>query len=111
MNVQSEDIQQRLGFIDRTIYHAMRACHSDSSVPEELKDYVHQLGQRSSQAQRALKSRDVRGVRQSVDDLARISDQAQNKIHPADGMNYELKSAVILTHIELSALRYQLLDA
>ncbi len=108
MNVQSEDLQQRLGFIERTIGHAMRACHSDSNVPDELKDYVHQLDQRSCQARRALQSRDVRGVRQSVDDLARISDQAQNKIHPADGMNYEVKSAVILTHIELSALRYQL---
>lgn len=108
MNVQSEEIQQRLGFIDRTIFHAMRACHSDDSVPEELRDYVHQLGQTSTQAQRALQSHDERGIRESVDDLARISDQAQNTIHPADETNYELKSAVILTHIELSALRYQL---
>jgi len=108
MNVQPEDIQQRLGFIDRTIYHAMRACHSDDSVSAELKDYVRQLGLRSRQAQRALQERDERSVRQSVDDLASISYQAQNTIHPADDTNYEVKSAVILTHIELSALRYQL---
>ncbi len=108
MKVHSEEIQQRLGFIDRTIFHAVRACDSDTSVPEELRDCVNALGQRSSQAQQALRSRDERGVRESVDDLARISDQAQNRIHPSDGMNYELKSAVILTHIELSALRYRL---
>lgn len=108
MNVQTEEIQQRLGFIDRTIFHAMRACHLDGNVPEALRDYVQQLGQHSSQAQRALQSHDERGIRESVDDLARISDQAQNTIHPTDDMNYELKSAVILTHIELSALRYQL---
>jgi len=108
MKVQSDEIQQRLGFIDRTIFHAVRACRSDSSVPEELKDCVKQLRQRSCQAQRALRLHDELGIRQSVDDLARISNEAQNRIHPADGMNYELKSAVILTHIELSALRYQL---
>lgn len=108
MKVHSEEMQQRLGFIDRTIYHAMRACHSDSNVPKELKAFVQELGQRSSQAQRALKDRDERSIRESVDDLARISDKAQNAIRPADPTNYQVKSAVILTHIELSALRYQL---
>ncbi|HYD96506.1 MAG TPA: hypothetical protein VEC01_14345 [Noviherbaspirillum sp.] len=108
MNVQREEIQQRLGFIDRTIDHAVRACQSDDKVPEELKDYVDQLGQRSTQAQRALAREDERGVRESVDDLARISYQAQRRIHPADDMNYDVKSAVILAHIEVSALRHQL---
>ncbi len=108
MNVQREEIQQRLGFIDRTIYHAIRACDTDGTIPDEIRDYVQQLGQRSSQAQIALASEDERSVRETVDDLARISYQAQRHIHPSDGMNYELKSAVILTHIELSALRYQL---
>ena len=108
MNVQREEIQQRLGFIDRTIYHALRACDTDGNIPDEIRHYVQQLRQRSGQAQRALESEDDRGVRESVDDLARISYQAQRRIHPADDMNYELKSAVILTHIELSALRYQL---
>lgn len=108
MNVQREEIQQRLGFIDRTIYHAMRACSSDSNVSEELFNYVQQLGQRSSQAQQALHSEDANSIRQTVDDLARISYKAQKTIHPADDVNYDVKSAVILTHIELSALRTQL---
>src|SRR3954447_20093895 len=108
MKVQHEEIQQRLGFIDRTVVHAMRACHLDDSIPEKLKECVKQLGLRSTQAQRALESHDEHGVRQTVDALTRLSHRAQNHIHPADGMNYELKSAVILTHIELSALRYQL---
>jgi hypothetical protein len=108
MKVHTEEIQQRLVFIDRTIVHAVQACHSDNSVPEELRNCVTRLRQTSTQAQLALRSCDEHGVRQSVDDLARISDEAQNRIHPWDGMNYELKSAVILTHIELSALQYQL---
>lgn len=108
MKAQREDIRQRLVFIDRTIVHAARACHSDASVPAELKECVRRMGQRSSQAQQALRSFDEQGMRETVDDLARISDEAQNRLHPADGMNYELKSAVILTHIELSALQYEL---
>lgn len=107
MKEQSNEIQQRLVFIDRTIDHALRASSRDD-VPEDMRDYVNQLGESSSQAQQALRVCDAGGVRQSVDELARISEQAQTRIHPADGMNYELKSAVILTHIELSALRYQL---
>jgi hypothetical protein len=108
MTAPREEIRQRLVFIDRTIFHAVRACGSDASVPSELKDCVKRMCQRSTQAQQAWRSFDERGMRETVDDLARISDEAQTRLHPCDGMNYELKSAVILTHIELSALQYQL---
>lgn len=108
MTVQNEEIRQRLHFIDRTIFHAMRACHSDTSISGELKDYVQQLGWQSSQAQRALLSRDENSIRKSVADLAHISQCAQSTIRPADSMNYDVKSAVILAHLELSALRHQL---
>lgn len=108
MKVQNEEIQQRLSFIDRTIDHAARACDADSGVPTELKHYVDELGERSTEAQQALQSCDAGRIRASVEDLARISEHAQSKLRPADGTSYQLKSAVILTHIEVSALRYQL---
>lgn len=108
MKVHHTELQQRLGFIDRTIFHALRACRDDVSVPEELKEYVEQLGQHSTQAQQALRTYDEDEIRQSVDHLARISFEAQGRIHPSDGMNFDLRSAVILAHIELSALRRQL---
>lgn len=107
MKVQRAELQQRLGFIDRTIFHALRACREDN-VPDQLKGYVEQLGRRSSQVQKALRARHDRDIREHVDELARVSYQAQSAIHPADGMNYDLRSAVILTYIELSALRTQL---
>lgn len=108
MKVHNEEIQQRLGFIDRTIFHAVRACHSDGSVPDDMREYVQQLGEHSSRAQEAVCASDARGIRQSVDELACTSFEAQNRLHEEDGVNFELKSAVILTHIELSALRHQL---
>jgi hypothetical protein len=108
MKVHSEDIQQKLSFIDRTIDHAVQACQRNAQVPHELRHYVDELGLQSSLAQQALRSHDVGRIRETVEDMARLTDHAQSAIHPSDGMDYDLKSAVILTHIEVSALRYQL---
>jgi len=108
MQLHSEEIRERLHFIDRTIFNAVRACEADRTVPDDLRTYISELGEHSSHAQHALRWRDEGRVRQSVADLARISDEAQTRIHPTDGVNYDLKSAVILTHIEVSALRLQL---
>jgi hypothetical protein len=108
MKLQSEEMRQRLGFIDRTIIHAVRACTENASVPEEMRLWVNQMEKRCCQAWRALQASDEHRVRENMDDLARLSYHAQNAIHLTDGMAYELKSAVILAHIELSALRYQL---
>jgi hypothetical protein len=108
MNMQSTEVQQRLIFIDRTICHAARACYFDTSVSKELRDFVYQLGVQSTQVRQALHSDDVAGVRQSVENLAQLSDRAQNAIHPADDVNYDVKSAVILAYIEVSALKFQL---
>jgi ABC-type Mn2+/Zn2+ transport system ATPase subunit len=106
MSAQSNEVQQRLNFIDRTICHAAQACHLDTNVPAELKDFVHQLGLQANQAMQALNSQDETTVRQSVDALTRLSHQAKSAI--GQDVNYDVKCAVILTHIELSALRYRL---
>ena len=108
MNIESDEVRQRLSFIDRTIRHAASACNDDRSVSPELKHYVQQLGVRAQQAGQALRSDDEHRMRRSIDDLARVSERAQNAIHPAQHVNYDVKSAVILTHIEVSALRLQL---
>lgn len=108
MNVPLAELQQRLGFIDRTIVHARRACRSDDNIPQELRTCLERLGYSASQIRTALLDLDERQVRRHLDELVRVSDEAQECIRPADGMNYDLRSAVILAHIELSALRSQL---
>lgn len=108
MSEQPNEVQQRLNFIDRTICHAAQACNLDTSIPAELKDFVHQLGLQANQAIQALSSQDEKTVRNSVDALARISNEAKSAI--GQDVNYDLKCAVILTHIELSALKYRLID-
>jgi hypothetical protein len=106
MSVQPNEVHQRLNFIDRTICHAAQACHSDTSVPAELKDFVRQLGLQATQAMRALSLQDETTVRQYVNALARLSQQAKSAI--GHDVNYDVKCAVILTDIELSALRSRL---
>jgi hypothetical protein len=108
MNLRSIEIQQRLNFIDRTICHAAHACHCDKSVPKALKDFVHQLCLQATRVKRALSSDDATSIRESLEDLAQLSHHAQSTISPEDDVSYEVKSAVILTHLELSALKYQL---
>ncbi|TFW02368.1 hypothetical protein E4K72_13585 [Oxalobacteraceae bacterium OM1] len=108
MKACKDELQERLHFIDRTINHAVCACRDCASVPHELRQCVDQMEHRARQARRALQTRDVRGMRETVDALARLSHRAQGKIHFSDGMAYAVKSAVILAHIEVAALRWQL---
>jgi hypothetical protein len=107
MREQRNEVEQRLSFIDRTICHAAQACNLDTSIPPELKHYVHQLGQKANQAIQALSCQDETAVRKTVDALAHISNEAKSAI--GHDVNYDLKCAVILTHIELSALKYRLI--
>jgi hypothetical protein len=106
MSASPSEFQQRLNFIDRTICHAAQACHSDTNVPGELKEFVHQLGLHASHAMQALQCHDETAVRQLVDALTRLSFHAQKAIR--HDVNYDVKSAVILAHLELSALMHQL---
>jgi hypothetical protein len=104
MKVHVNEIQQRINFIHRTLNQALRASQSDSSVPSDLKNIIRQLGQKSSKAKQALQSEEEGHIRQSVDDLARLSEHAQKSLSHPDNINYGVKSALILAHIELSTL-------
>ncbi|NEX64289.1 hypothetical protein [Noviherbaspirillum galbum] len=108
MTAQREDIEERLRFIDRTIVHAARACQADGRVPSDLKHCVDELEHYASEAKQAWHALDVPRTRRTVENLARLSDHAQSAFREDDDMDHVLKSAVILTHIEVSALRYQL---
>jgi hypothetical protein len=104
MKVHVNEIRQRINFIHRTLKQALRACQSDSSVPSDLKNVVRQLDQESNKAKQALQSEQEGPIRQSVDALARLSEDAQKSLSHPDDINYSVKSALILAHIELSGL-------
>lgn len=104
MKVHVNEIRQRINFIHRTLNQALRACQSDSSIPSDLKNVVTKLDQQSNKAKQALQSEQEGPIRQSVDALARLSEDAQKSLSQPDDINYSVKSALILAHIELSGL-------
>jgi hypothetical protein len=106
MIAQSDDVQQRLSFIGRTISHAAQACRSDTTVSPELKDYIRQLGLQANEVIHAVNRRDASTARLNLSTLARLSYNAQRAT--GCNVNYDVKSAVILTHIEVNALMHQL---
>jgi len=107
MKSLAREIQQRFNFIDRTLTHAINACQMDASVPNELRDFIKKLDQKSGHAKQALDSKEIGRFRQSLDDLAQLSDHVQRSIPRPSNVNYEVKSAIILAHIEITALKYQ----
>jgi hypothetical protein len=107
MKTLARQIKQRFNFIDRTLTQAILACQSDASVPNELKNFIQQLDQRSSQVKEALQSNQLNLFRKSVNDLAQLSDHVQKSIPRPSNVNYEVKSAVIMAHIEITALKFQ----
>jgi hypothetical protein len=106
MNAQPDEVQQRLTFIGRTIRHAAEACHSDTTVPQELKDYIRQLSLQANEVIHALDRKDANIMRLNLSTLARLSYNAQRAT--GCNVNYDVKSAVILTHIEVNALMHRL---
>lgn len=104
MKVHVNEIRQRINFIHRTLHQAVRACLSDNNVPSDLKNVVLQLDQESSHTKQALQLEEEGRIRQSMNALARLSEHAQNLIAHLGNISYEVKSALILAHIELAAL-------
>lgn len=108
MKALARDIQQRFQFIDRTLTQAIQACQSDTNVPGELIDFIQQLDQQYGQAKRALHAKKISLLRQRVDDLAQLSDRVQRSIPRPNNLSDEVKSAVIMAHLEIAALKYQM---
>jgi hypothetical protein len=77
-------------------------------VPQELKDCVQQLDQQTGQAKQVMQSQDETRIRQSVDNLEQLSDRAERAVERADGVNDQVKSAILQAHSELSNLKHQL---
>ena len=107
MKARARDIQQRFNFIDRTLAHAIHACESDPNIPDELIEFIQLLDHQSGQARQALYSKKMSEIRQCVDDLAKLSERVQQSIPRPNTLSYDVKSAVILAHLEIETLKYQ----
>ena len=107
--MQANEVQQRVSQIQQTIQQASQACDSaGESVPSNIKSSIEQLGQRSDQATKTLKqSSDEASIRQCVDELEQLGDQAKTACESAANVDQKVKEAVMKAHQELSQLKHQ----
>ena len=106
--MQANEIQKRFSNIERSIAQASKACRSNADMPQEVKDCVQQLDRQTDKARQELQSQDETRIRQCVDQLEELSDRAEQTAESAEGVDDQVKSAIMQAHSELSNLKQQL---
>lgn len=107
--MQANEVRQRFTKIEETIHQATQACQRAGSVSTELKTSIQQLDERSGQAHEELKqTQDEDSIRQCVDELEQLGDQAKDACERAGDVDQDVKKAVLQAHQELSELKHQL---
>jgi DNA-binding ferritin-like protein len=107
--MQPNEIQQRFQHAQETIHRAAERCQTVDSLPMDLKNSIQQLDQKAMHATKLLQSQDENQIRQCVDDLEQLGDQAKDACESASAsIDSELRDAVMQAHRELSDLKHQL---
>jgi len=107
--MQRNEIRRRVDDVNEIIDRAARACQSDASVPQELKQRIQELDDKSGQAKQMLlnEQNDTR-IRDCIDDLEELGDRTKQACEQSGNVNQEVRRAVMQAHSELSSLKHQL---
>jgi len=106
--MQSSEIQQRFNSIEQAIGQAAQTCFNEASTPPQLKDCIQKLDRQSSMAREVIQSQDESRIRQCVDDMEMLGDEAKRVCKTDAHVTPRVKEAVIKVHDALSALKHQL---
>jgi hypothetical protein len=106
--MQMKEIQQRFSDVQRAVDHASKASRTQQILPQDLRECLQQLDQRTSGAQQVMQSQDENQIRQCIDELEQISDRAERSMQSAGPIDGELRNAIDEAHRELSSLKHQL---
>jgi hypothetical protein len=106
--LQHREIKKRFARIEREIEDADGSCQADSTLPQQLKDYVTQLKQHTSKVKSILESQDYSQVVRFVDDMEEIGERAEVAIRNNVGVDDNLRKSVVHAHVELSNLKKKL---
>ena len=105
--LQSNEIQKRFADIEQAINQASQVCSAESGVPNELRDCIDQLDQRSVTAKQVLQSQDAERIRHLVEGLEQLGDRAKQVCGGAN-VTPQVKNAVLRVHDGLSDLKHEL---
>lgn len=106
--MQANEIQQRFTSIQQAISMASQSCQSEPSAPAELRDFIQRLDRESGEAVSVMQSNDESRIRQCVEQLENLGDEAKRVCRTDTQMAPQLKEAVMRVHDELSDLKHQL---
>ncbi|HVL77593.1 MAG TPA: hypothetical protein VM406_16385 [Noviherbaspirillum sp.] len=106
--LRGNEIQQQYSQVEAAIHQAAQRCESTGSVPMDLKDSIQRLEQQTSQARDVILSQDENRIRQCIDDMEEIGDQAKAACENAGQLDPQLRDAVMQAHQQLSNLKHQL---
>lgn len=106
--LQANEIQQRFSRIEQAIGQAAQTCSTETNPPPQLKDCIQKLDRQSSMAREVMRSQDESRIRQCVDDLEMLGDEARRVCKAEAQVTPRLKEAVTRVHDELSELKHRL---
>ena len=106
--LQSSEIQQRFSSIQQAVGQASQTLQSENSIPMELKECIQRLDRETNAAQQVMQSQDESRIRQCVDDLESIGDEAKRVCRTQGSVNPQVAAVVTRVHDELSDLKHQL---
>lgn len=106
--LQSSEIEKRWSSIQQAIGNASQTCQSEAGTPSQLKDCIQKLDRESSRAQQVIQSHDESRIRQCVDELESIGDEAKRVCRNQAAVTPRMAEAVMKVHDELSDLKHQL---
>ena len=106
--MQSNEIQQRFSSIQKAIGAAAQSCQSQADAPSQLKECIQRLDRDASMASQVIQSSDENRIRQCVEDLEQLGDEAKRVCRDQPQVAPQLKEAVMRVHDELSDLKHQL---
>jgi hypothetical protein len=106
--LQSTEIQQRFSRIEQAIGQAAQTCINEATAPQQLKECIQRLDRQSSMAKEVMQSQDEHRIRQCVDDLEMLGDEAKRACKADGQVTPQLKEAVTKVHDALSKLKHEL---
>ena len=106
--LQSSEIQQRFSSIQQAIGQASQTLQAESGTSPELKECIQKLDRESSRAQQVIQSQDESRIRQCVDDLESMGDEAKRVCRSQGTATPRVAEAITKVHDELSDLKHKL---
>lgn len=106
--LQSSEIERRFTSIQQAIGQASQTCQSEAGTPSQLKECIKKLDRESAMAQQVIASHDENRIRQCIDELEDIGDEAKKVCRNQAAVSPKMAEAVRNVHDQLSDLKHQL---